>query len=53
MSSPDAGISMLQNKINKRSNDSENVEAAFRTMGKRKIRWDEKSDEQVFMNNLK
>lgn len=25
MSSPDAGISMLQNKINKRSNDSENV----------------------------
>ncbi len=26
MSSPDAGISMLQNKINKRSNDSENVQ---------------------------
>ena len=28
-------------------------QAAFRTMGKRKTRWDEKSDEQVFMNNLK
>ena len=28
-------------------------QAAFRTMGKRKTRWDEESDEQVFMNNLK